>query len=117
MRLQSSISNQQSAMALDIAQSFNVARYFVDRNLEEGRGDKAAVHYGDEIFTYREIAEQVNRAANAFSRAGIARGDRVQPLVTCHLSLLSVFQIPVSNLGLLYSPHRSVGTQYLLGAI
>lgn len=45
---------------------FNAATYFVDRHLGEGRGDKAAIQCGDERITYRQLAERVNQAGNAF---------------------------------------------------
>jgi benzoate-CoA ligase family protein len=71
----------QSSIRLDIPESFNVAYYFVDRKVEEGHGDAVAVLCGDLVLTYRQVAEQVNRVANAFAHAGIGRGDRVMLLV------------------------------------
>ena len=48
---------------------FNVATYFVDRNVGEGRGDKVAieVHAGGagEHITYRDVLERTNRIGNA----------------------------------------------------
>jgi benzoate-CoA ligase len=44
---------------------FNAATYFVDRNIDEGRGDRVAIECGDERVTYRQVAERVNRAADA----------------------------------------------------
>ena len=88
--LQSPIASRQSSI-LDIPESFNVAHYFVDRNVEEGCGDAAAVFYGDEVLTYRQVAEQVNRAANAFARAGIGRGDRVMLLLLDSRAFVAAF--------------------------
>ena len=62
---------------MDIPEGFNVASYFVDRHLDEGRGNKVAVLSGDECFTYRQVAEWVNRASNALARLGVGRSDRV----------------------------------------
>jgi len=42
--------------------TLNAASYFVDRHLTEGRGDRVAIECGDRHVTYRELAEQVNRA-------------------------------------------------------
>lgn len=56
---------------------FNAAEFYLDRHLEEGRGDKPAIFHGDRVLTYRQAAEDANRAANALRRAGIRRGDRV----------------------------------------
>jgi len=56
---------------------FNVAEYFVDRHLEEGRGDHLAVLCDEEQLTYRQICELVNRAANALGELGVRKDDRV----------------------------------------
>jgi len=47
---------------------FNAAAYFVDRNVDEGRGDRIAIECGDERVTYRQVAERVNRFASALRR-------------------------------------------------
>jgi benzoate-CoA ligase len=44
---------------------FNAATHFVDRNLDEGRGERVAIECGDERVTYRQVAERVNRVAFA----------------------------------------------------
>src|SRR5579862_7684536 len=56
---------------------FNLADYFVDRHLLEGRGDKIAIRCQDRRLTYAQIAEQVNRAGNGLRSLGIAPGERV----------------------------------------
>jgi benzoate-CoA ligase family protein len=43
---------------------FNVATYFVDRNVEQGRGDNVAIEFGDERISYRQVLENVNRFGN-----------------------------------------------------
>src|SRR5438874_2470401 len=48
---------------------FNVATYFVDRNVEEGRGDNVAIEYGDQKITYRQVLDNVNRFGNALKDA------------------------------------------------
>jgi benzoate-CoA ligase family protein len=60
---------------------FNVAAHFVDRNLEEGRGDKAAFWWGDRRLTYGDVAEIVNRTGNALLDMGLGKDDRV--LMVC----------------------------------
>ena len=62
---------------LRIPKQFNAARFYVDRHLTEGQGDKIAICHGDRTLTYRQVADQVNRAANALRGAGIHRNDRV----------------------------------------
>jgi len=56
---------------------FNVASYFVDRNLEEGRGDRTALIHTTGGTTYAELAELVNRIGNVLLELGVRRGDRV----------------------------------------
>ncbi|PYV19185.1 MAG: benzoate-CoA ligase family protein [Acidobacteria bacterium] len=64
-------------LGFSIPERFNVAEYFVDRNLAEGRGHETAVIHLDRRLTYGDVAEQVNRAANAFKNAGMRPLDRV----------------------------------------
>ena len=45
--------------------TFNVSTYFVDRNVDEGRGAKVAIEYGDERITYQDVLDRVNRFGNA----------------------------------------------------
>ena len=44
--------------------TFNAASWFVDRNVNEGRGGKIAIECGDQRITYAEVLERVNRAGN-----------------------------------------------------
>ncbi|MDQ3809821.1 MAG: AMP-binding protein, partial [Chloroflexota bacterium] len=48
-----------------VPREFNVATYFVDRNVEEGRGEKVAIEAGDARITYRQVLESANRVGNA----------------------------------------------------
>ncbi|MCG8617223.1 MAG: benzoate-CoA ligase family protein [Desulfobacterales bacterium] len=59
----------------------NAADYFVDRNLREGRGGKAAVLCRGRSFTYSRIAEEMNRFGNALLEEGIRIEDRVAMLM------------------------------------
>jgi benzoate-CoA ligase family protein len=60
-----------------VSQLFNLASYFVDRHLAEGRGVRTALICEGRRYTYEEIAALVNQAGNAFLRAGVQPGDRV----------------------------------------
>jgi len=66
---------------LSFPPEFNVAREFIDRHLDEGRGDKLAIRslHGD--VTYRQLVAGVNRCANLLVGRGIKRGDRVLMVV------------------------------------
>jgi len=56
---------------------FNMAWYFLDRNLEEGRGGKTCLYWRDEAYTYREVQAHSNRVANGLRSLGVAIEDRV----------------------------------------
>jgi len=71
-----------SPSTLTFAPNFNVAVAFIDRHLEEGRGDKVVVRsIADGEVTYAELAANVNRAGNALKSLGIAAGERVLMMV------------------------------------
>ena len=62
---------------IDLPQIFNVATYFVDRNIREGRGENIAIECGTERVTYRQLLERTNRAGNALRDLGVRPGERV----------------------------------------
>ena len=55
----------------------------VDRHVERGRGDQAALIYDSPVtgtlrrFTYRELLDEVSRFAGVLAANGVAKGDRV----------------------------------------
>jgi acetyl-CoA synthetase len=60
----------------------NVAYNCVDRHVEAGLGDRVALHWEGEpgdtrTITYRELRDEVCRAANALLELGVRAGDRV----------------------------------------
>jgi benzoate-CoA ligase family protein len=57
--------------------AFNVATYFVDRNVLEGRGEKTAIECGDERVSYRQLLERTNRAGNVLHQLGVRPEERV----------------------------------------
>ncbi|MBI1845901.1 MAG: benzoate-CoA ligase family protein [Candidatus Rokubacteria bacterium] len=56
---------------------FNVATYFVDRNVVEGRGARPAFLYEDRVLTYADVQELANRTGNALLELGVGLEDRV----------------------------------------
>jgi benzoate-CoA ligase family protein len=56
---------------------FNVASYFVDRNLDEGNGDRTALITPGGQTSYADLAARVNRIGNALLGLGVQRGQRV----------------------------------------
>lgn len=64
------------AIGFSLSDDYNASEILF-RNLEQGRGDKIAVHssYGDT--TYVELCRRACRIGNALTSLGLARGDRV----------------------------------------
>ena len=60
-----------------LPQEFNVATYFVDRNVAEGRADRPAFLYEDRVLTYGDVQELANRTGNALLELGVGPEDRV----------------------------------------
>lgn len=60
-----------------LPERFNLASYYLDRNLEEGRGEKTAIVCGKERYTYAEIAVRVERLTAVFRRLGLRAEERV----------------------------------------
>lgn len=56
---------------------FNMADYFLYRNLEEGRENKICLYFGEQTFTYADTARMSNRAGNALRELGVDIEDRV----------------------------------------
>jgi benzoate-CoA ligase family protein len=49
----------------------------LDRNIDEGRGEKPAIVAGDRTLTYRELLREVNRAGHLLRELGVAPEHRV----------------------------------------
>jgi benzoate-CoA ligase family protein len=57
---------------------FNAATYFIDRHIEERRGDKVAIECGGQRVTYAQLAGRVNQAGNALrDRLDVRQEERV----------------------------------------
>ncbi|MEV7646324.1 acetate--CoA ligase [Arthrobacter sp. NPDC089319] len=60
----------------------NAAYNALDRHVENGLGDRVAIHFEGEpgdtrTYTYAQLTEEVKKAANAFESLGVSKGDRV----------------------------------------
>jgi benzoate-CoA ligase len=66
-----------SAPSIQVPDRFNVAPFFVDRNVAEGRGDKVAFFCEDRTITYGQLLELVNRVGNALLDLGVEMEQRV----------------------------------------
>jgi benzoate-CoA ligase family protein len=74
-----------------IPEQFNAARFFVDRHVEDGRGDTVAFHYEDSALTYAEVQDLVNRTGNALLDLGVQREQRVLCLLLDSPEFLAAF--------------------------
>ncbi|HEY7149013.1 MAG TPA: benzoate-CoA ligase family protein [Gaiellaceae bacterium] len=61
----------------DLPEQLNLATWFVDRNVEEGRGDRTALISPSGTVTYAELARLVNRYGNLLRELGVEAGDRI----------------------------------------
>ena len=66
-----------TAESLGIPPTFNVATYFVDRNVIIGRGSRVAIECGDRQITYEQLLNKVNRFGSALRRLGVRPEERV----------------------------------------
>ncbi|MEN9911055.1 MAG: acetate--CoA ligase, partial [Actinomycetota bacterium] len=60
----------------------NVAYNCLDRHIEAGLGDRVAIQFEGEpgdsrAITYRELTDEVRKAANLLASLGVVRGDRI----------------------------------------
>ncbi|MDH3404415.1 MAG: AMP-binding protein, partial [Acidobacteriota bacterium] len=56
---------------------FNIADYFLDDRVREGRGDRVALVVGDETRTYAEVEAAANRFANVLAGLDVRPEERV----------------------------------------
>jgi benzoate-CoA ligase family protein len=61
----------------DLPRELNLASWFVDRNVEEGRGDRTALLGPGGPTSYAELARLVNRAGNLLRELGVRAEERV----------------------------------------
>jgi benzoate-CoA ligase family protein len=90
---------------------FNVATYFVDRHISEGREQRIAYECGDERVSYRQLFERVNRAGNAIKKLGVRQEERVGVLLLdtpefpyCFFGAIKIGAVPVPINTLLKPP-------------
>ncbi len=58
-------------------EEFNIADYFLDARIREGRGNRIALRTDNCDFTYTEVQELANRFGNLLRAAGVEPGQRV----------------------------------------
>jgi len=58
-------------------EQFNVATFFVDRHVAEGRGARTAFRFAGRPITYAELAASVDRCASALAALGVEMEQRI----------------------------------------
>jgi len=56
---------------------WNIAEEFLDRHVKEGRGDQAAILFGDQKISFKELVAMANKFANVLTKIGVGSQDRV----------------------------------------
>ena len=95
----------------------NAAAFFLDRNVEEGRGDQPAILSGDgSVWTYRDVLQKANQIAHVLvDDLGVRPGDRVllraantPMLAACWFAVLKAGAICVTTMPLYRSTELGV---------
>jgi benzoate-CoA ligase len=76
---------------IDIPRDYNAAHDLIERNLAAGRADKLAYIDDSGRYTYGELAERVNRAANALTGIGLGMESRIMIALLDTIDFPSVF--------------------------
>jgi acyl-CoA synthetase (AMP-forming)/AMP-acid ligase II len=66
---------------ITIPEVFNVASYFVDRNVLEGNATNIAIECGAEQVSYEQLLERTNRLGNGLVEFGVRMEERVVLLI------------------------------------
>ncbi len=81
----------------DIPQSFNACVELIDKNIDAGRGDKAAIKFMDQEISYSQFLANICRVANGLKKLGVEKDDRVfmrmpniPPLLYCNFAALRI---------------------------
>ena len=87
----STIDRSVTPRTVSVPRDYNAAVDFVDRNVEDGRGDKVAVI--DEIgrHTYADVARRVNRAGNAMLGLGLQMEQRIAMCMLDNVDFPAIF--------------------------
>ena len=100
--------HSQTPPRVSVPRDFNFAHDIIERNLAAGRGAKIA--YIDDLgeYSYQDLAQRVNRAANALTTLGLAQEDRIT------ICLLDGIDFPAVFLGAIKAGVIPIATNTLL---
>ena len=78
----------------DVPSELNLADFFLDRHVREGRGDNPAIKFMDKTITYAQVQQQVNKFGNALKEIGVEPQARVGiRLVNSPQAVIAIFAI------------------------
>ena len=64
-------------LEFELPETLNLGAYLLDVNLEEGRGDKVAIHYRDRSWSFLDLWRLTNRVGNVLRDLGVEPENRV----------------------------------------
>jgi len=64
-------------MVAELPEILNTTTFFLDDNIQQGRGGQAAIYYAGEQYTYNDIQGLTNRVGNGLKDLGIEIENRV----------------------------------------
>ncbi len=78
----------------DTPDELNLADFLLDRHVREGRGGNPAIKFMDQVVTYAQLQEMVNKFGNSLKDAGVESQDRVGiRLVNSIQAMVAIFAI------------------------
>src|ERR1700676_3358822 len=87
----STADHRASPPRIDIPRDYNAAHDLIERNLQAGRSGKTAYIDDNGRYTYGELAERVNRCANAMISLGLESEQRVLLCILDTIDFLTAF--------------------------
>lgn len=60
-----------------VPEQMNLTSYFLEDNISKGRGNKVAIYYKDEKYTFNDISRLTNKVGNVLNELGVRLEDRV----------------------------------------
>ncbi len=87
----SASSSSEVTPTIQVPDPLNIASYFIDRNLELGRGNNIAIYEENRQLNYSQLAEMVNRTGNALRSLGIDAENRVLMAVPDSAEFVATF--------------------------
>ncbi len=66
---------------IQIPEQLNLTSYYLEENIAQGRGNKVALYYRDETYTFSDLCALTNRAGNVLKELGVDLEDRVSVIL------------------------------------